>query len=407
MSSPGHLIFISSNTTTGGDFLVKARQMGNEPLLLCRDPDRFPFVRDLAVNVAAVDETDDSAVQAFVEDFALKSHVSGVLTSSEYFLVSASRRARRLGLPSASPEALQLCRNKKLQRRRLAEAGVPQPQFHFASNEKQAAEAFLKLSGRAVVKPVDGSGSVGVRLVADDKEMESAVCALLGRVTNERGVAIERGVLIEEFVRGPEFSIEIFGGKVVGVTRKLLGQQPVFVEVGHTYPAPLRDNDRQLLEKAATDAVRALGLTWGPAHVEAKLAKHAAIIIEVNARLAGGFIPRLIELTGTDLISATIAAATGAAPLTPESKFAAAALRFIVPGSGGVITGLSGIGDARSVPGFQEFRTYRRIGETVRLHGDFRDRIGHVIATGSSPENAEANADAAIGEIGVAAGNFG
>ena len=44
-------------------------------------------------------------------------------------------------------------------------------------------------------------------------------------------------VLIEEYLQGPEYSVEIFGGEIIGITRKYLSREPYFVEIGHDFPA--------------------------------------------------------------------------------------------------------------------------------------------------------------------------
>lgn len=401
MSSKGTILFISSNTTgTGRLFLEKAKRMGYEVVLICDRPDRFGFVKETGARIVQADlSNEDSAVVAAIHE-AKRMPIVGVLSSSDYYQIAVARVAKSLGLPGPDPDAMRICRDKAMQRERLRNAGVAQPRSFEVCDPKQACKLAYAIGGPVIIKPVDGTGSVGVQLVQDPKLATKAVSRLLSRGFNERGLAITPRVLIEEFLAGPEFSIELFHGRVIGVTQKFVGAIPHFVEIGHTFPAPLEDPARRALEQVALDAVRALGLNFGGVHVEAKLIdKNDGAIIEVNPRLAGGYIPTLVELTGTDLIGATIAAATGSTPPSQTFKAGGAAIRFLTPPREGVLLQAKGLETARRIPGVVDVAVDVSPGREITQYGDFRDRIGRVIAEGRTPLEAAEIADMALARI--------
>jgi argininosuccinate lyase len=84
-----------------------------------------------------------------------------------------------------------------------------------------------------------GSGSVGVRLCRSRHDAHAHAEDLLRRTVNERGEPEPPDVVIEEYVRGPEFSVEVLCGRAIGITAKHLSAEPYFVETGHDFPAPL------------------------------------------------------------------------------------------------------------------------------------------------------------------------
>ncbi|MET9735662.1 hypothetical protein ABZZ79_35055 [Streptomyces sp. NPDC006458] len=85
-------------------------------------------------------------------------------SSAEYY-VAAAALAARLGLPGPSADAVRACRDKAVQRRTLAEAGVPVPRVCVAGEVAEAVAAAQWLGGGPVaVEPVQGSGGLGVRL---------------------------------------------------------------------------------------------------------------------------------------------------------------------------------------------------------------------------------------------------
>jgi argininosuccinate lyase len=155
------------------------------------------------------------------------------------------------------------------------------------------------------------------------------------------------------------------------------------------------------MRETALRALAALNLGWGPAHIELRLTEDGPKIIEVNPRLAGGFIPELVRLaSGVDLITATVKQVIGQKPsLTPqENQFAS--IRFIIAERDGKLAAINGLPEARRVPGVIRVETYNGAGHT-HLRGDFRDRLGHVIALGETNEAARVAAETAHAEVAL------
>src|SRR5207237_148005 len=130
---------------------------------------------------------------------------------------------------------------------------------------------------------------------------------------------------------------------------KHLGRLPSVVECGHDFPV-----DGLPPGAAALAAIEALGLGFGPAHTEIRLGRRGPVVIEVNARLAGGRIPTLVRLaTGIDLIGATIDAVVlgGFRRPLPEPEPGHASIRFLVPPRPGRVRRTAGVAAAAGVPG--------------------------------------------------------
>jgi argininosuccinate lyase len=121
------------------------------------------------------------------------------------------------------------------------------------------------------------------------------------------------------------------------------------------------------------------------------------VVIEVNARLAGGRIPTLVRLaTGIDLVGATVDAVIGDAKRLPEPGPGHASIRFLVPPQAGRVRRTGGVADAAAVPSVVDVAIAARPGQHVGGTGSFLDRIGHVIATGPSADAARTAAEAAL-----------
>ncbi|MEU4333467.1 ATP-grasp domain-containing protein [Micromonospora lupini] len=376
---------MESNTTgTGRLFATTARALGLSPMLLTADETRYDYLATHHLPYRRLDTTDDRALDEACAQLAATAPIAAVLSSSDYFVAAAARLARRLGLRAPDPKAIGRCRDKAAQRTALA-AQPYSLRFAECHDVESAVAAAANLGDDVVVKPRLGSGSEGVRACNGPDEVARWAARLLSVTHNERGLPVEPGILVEERVHGPEFSVEILDGVVCGVTAKHLGAPPSFVETGHDFPAPLPARDVVALSAAARHACDATGLTTGPAHVEVRLTRRGPVLIEINPRLAGGMIPQLVRLaTGQDMIAATILAAAGRPVPVPDSRpLHHASIRFLVLPEDGNVPDLP-TREAWDVPGVVDVAFTARGGERREVHRSFRDRIGHVMALGES-----------------------
>ena len=389
--------FIESNTTGSGRLFARAAVgLGLKPMMVSAMPERYPYVEEDHLEVLRADTSDLHQLIAAIRERMAGQKVAGVMSSSDYFVAAAATVAAALGLAGPSPEAMCAVRDKFVQRTRLEAAGVPVPQYRYATAASRAASAAEAIGYPVVLKPCSGSGSYGVKLCVTGAEVEAHAKTLLAITANERGQPLPPGILVEELAVGPEYSIETFNTSVVGITAKHLGALPHFVEVGHDFPAELGKASYDALARTAVNALAALGLGWGPSHIEARITSSGPRIIEVNPRLAGGFIPELVRLAlGIDLIALTVSAVAGKQPRIQKTANRHASIRFLLPPRPGKFMGISSGVAASQLPGGLQLSIYRKPGEQVRQHGDFRDRVGHVIAVGQTGSAARRAADAA------------
>jgi biotin carboxylase len=380
------LILVESNTSgTGPLFASAALRCGCRPMLLATDPLRYKFAQEMQLDTLKINTQDEQAILTACRRLEAESGVAGVTSSSEYYVSAAAKLARRLELPGPDAAAIRACRDKLQQRLTMQKAKVSIPRFAPAKSPEGAVEAACRLGFPVVVKPTSGSGSAGVRLCYDEDQVASHGSALLQQKINERGLPVPSCLLVEEAVDGPEYSVETFDHQVIGVTKKYLGALPDFIEVGHDYPAALSAEDEGRICRTALRAIKAMGLGWGPAHVELRVTADGPKIVEVNPRLAGGHIPDIVRLaSGIDLICETVRKVIGLEPQLTRRVRKHASIRFILSNGSGTLLRAKGLEPARRVTGIVEAEMYIKPGDEVRRYGDFRDRLGHVIAVGKS-----------------------
>jgi biotin carboxylase len=399
--STGQLIFLESNTTgTGALFFELAARRGIRPVLISKAPERYPFLARF--DHVRIDGDGLEPYRAAIATLAGHDTVRGIWSSSDSQIETAARLARAFDLPHADPDAVALCRDKFRCRERLAECGLPTPPFALVRTRPEA-EAFVKRLGQpVVVKPRASTGSIGVHLCENAASAGRHTAMLLAAGEADPSA----GVLVEGYIDGAEYSIEVFDGKCVGVTRKHLGPAPSFVETGHDFPAPDVPGHRDELAACAEKAVAAAGHLRGPAHVEARRnAEGVHYIIEINPRLAGGMIPDLVDRAyGIDLIDASIRFACGLRYDLAASNNRAAAIRFLLRPPEHIVTAVSGLQNARATAGVVDVAILdHALGRSGPVR-DFRDRIAYVIAEAPDPVAAGRVAEAGLARLGLRIG---
>lgn len=390
------LVFVESNTTgTGMLALRTAARLGVEPVLVTDRPSRYRGLTETGARVVECDTNSPSALRAAITGLVAERRLAGIATTSEYYLVSIAELGAEYGVPANPAAAMATCRNKARTRAALAASGVAQPRYAEVTDPAQVFAAVTTIGLPCVVKPADDSGSTGVLLCRSVAEATDQVAALLAVRSNARGQATARTALVEEYLDGPEVSVEMFSvdgaAACVGVTRKSVGGLPSFVETQHIFPADLPDATASDIVETVRAALKATGVTWGATHTEVKLTPSGPAIVEINARLAGGMIPELVRLaTGVDLVEQQVRAAAGLPLLLTPSRARYAGIRFLIAAEPGRLTEITGTAEATRIPGVDRVVVTATEGAEVHPARDFADRLGYVIAVGGSATEVEA-----------------
>ncbi|MFD9503406.1 ATP-grasp domain-containing protein [Streptomyces sp. NPDC060035] len=310
----------------------------------------------------------------------------GVITSCDYYLPTAARIAARLGLRGPEPEAMENACRKDATRRLLAAAGVPGPRFAVCEDAVAAAEAARDIGYPLVVKPVDLCAGMLVRRADDAAQLAAACRALQAFPVNARGQRRTAHILLEEFLQGPEVSVETvtYAGTahVVGVTDKSIGGAPAFVETGHMFPADLTPDGIAAATGTAVRAGAALGLDDVVAHTEIKLTADGPRVVEVNPRPAGNRITELVRhVTGIDLAAACVDVALGREPdlRRRDTGLHSAAIGFLVPDTTGTLASVEGAAGMRDADGVLEIQLAEP-GRKVEAVDSNNAYLGHVMA---------------------------
>lgn len=273
-------------------------------------------------------------------------------------------------------------------RRRLADAAADlNPPFQLAHSVEDALRFFDKVDGPIIGKPQNANDSIAVRRLGSRAEIENYFATLRAEV----GVSAERwladGILLEGFLDGPEFSVEIAKGKhgpfsIIGVSDKqLFGEEEGrFAEIGLSFPHDVPEC--ALLEAGVVRALEALGIDCGVTHTECKLTPAGVKIVEVNPRLAGDMLGSHVirEATGRSALEAVLDTATGRFDGWRPLRSGGAAMYAVVARREGVFGGIANLDAVASKPGVRTVRMIAEPGDRVRPARDNGGVIAQIIA---------------------------
>ncbi len=362
-------------------------------LVMLQSADRLTQVQlALVEDHRIVDLRDEDACVMAAAQLHRASALAGVAAMHEQYLLVASRVAQALDI-AGNPESAVLAALDKTSSRRAAEGtGLLNPRYQTAG-PRELGEIVADVGFPCVVKPVDGAGSVGVNVLLRPEDLESV----------EGG---EFPLLVEEYIDGPEYSVESFSRdgvhQVLAVTEKSTTGTHC-VEVAHRMPAPgIGKAEAASLGNAVSRLLDAIGHRVGPAHTEVRISGGRPYLIETHTRYGGDRIWELTGLTtGRYPQPSTIAALAGVPDPSRPAEAKAAAVRFITA-EPGIAVSVSGLDEAARIPGVVRVEVDCAPGDTVAPLLSSLDRIGFVVAIGDDAPGASHVCEEAVAQIAVA-----
>lgn len=367
------------------DVIEKAKSMGYYVLAVDGNPKAPGF--NVADKAICADIVNEETMLKIARD----EHVDGVIhPCSEVSMAVMGRINDELGLSGISREQAICATNKHLMRKAFEKGNAPSPKSILAQD---AEDAWSRLQNEfdtdAILKPSRNSGSRGIAKVSRNMDKGDFIRAYDEALSESR----DHSVLIEQFIEGPEFSIEmiVWQGEihVLTVTDKKTTGAPHFVELGHNQPSCFSATDVETLKAAAVAGVRALGVNNCACHAEAKLMNGKAYLMEVGARLGGDFIStELTHLsTGIDMVAAAIDVALGVEPdLSAKEEPKGVCIRYFCPKPGKLVS-ISNT-EVLNNPHVYLWEIYPKEGNVIPAVTSSLCRSGHVIVTEKTPQKA-------------------
>ena len=376
--------------------IKKAKEMGVYVIAADGDPNAIGL--QFADKAICANITDENAMVKIAKE----EKIDGVIhPCSEVSMSVMGRINDELGLSGITREQAIKATNKHLMREAFKKHGASSPLSILTENSGDAWNKFMEFESDGIIKPTRNSGSRGIAKVERKKESRKSFIRKYEEALKE---SRDNSVLLEQFIEGPEFSIEIivWDGKinVLTVTDKKTTGAPHFVELGHNQPSCFPEEIVEELKNVAVAGVKALGVNNCACHAEAKVQNGKAYLMEIGARLGGDFISTVLTpiSTGIDMVEAAINCALGKEPdLEPKSEKKGVCIRYFCPKRGKLIK-ISNT-DILDNPHVYKWETYKEEGDFIPEITSSLSRSGHVIVTEETAQKAIDLAEKLISKV--------
>jgi cysteine synthase A len=303
------------------------------------------------------------------------------------------------GLPGIGVATAHVLTHKVALRRRLADAGVPQPRFAAVRMLSERRRAVSEVGFPAVLKPANAGGQRGVFRIDSLDDVDAHLHESLS--ASPTGEAI-----LEELVHGTEM-IQIAvvrDGHFIPLTLSDRRQEGFGVASAHVYPAAIYGVALEETERIALRALSAVGLRNGVAFVELVATTDGRIVVVGCAPIGlGGQLADLVRIaTGVNTIDVELLLAVGE-PLPDElvrpQLTQSLAIRFLTADPGplpaGRVKRVGPLDKVLAFPGVVAAVLDVHAGETIHPVRIAADRRGYVIAVADTNLDALGRAEAA------------
>ena len=231
-----------------------------------------------------------------INEINKKKKITFILSTSDQFVIMANELNKRFNIKCEDSNLLKTFKNKFKCSKIMKKFNILNRKSFVMKNNK---DKIPKITFPCIIKPNSGTGSINVYKINNLNNLKAKIKFFFKK-------KIE--FVVEEYIDGQEYSLEVLflDKKIIfdQLIEKQINDKDHYVESGHiihsNYNSKILNIKKKILNKIKRFKMNKIFL-----HIEFKIDKNDKVeIIEINPRLAGGFIPILIkEACGIDLIN--------------------------------------------------------------------------------------------------------
>jgi biotin carboxylase len=237
-----------------------------------------------------------------------------------------------------------------------------------------------------IIKSPQSNGSKDVLLVGNIWECKRGVKQLLRKNS-------ELPILVEEYLEGPQYLIEVMVFHstitIVAIVEQEVTKGERFIITGYSICPKLLLEQLPGLKETVYSIIEDFQFRNGTCHLEMKLTNKGWKLIEINPRMAGGAMNRMIEEAfGVNLAEQTIKLYAGNEPDLIRRQEKAIYAQYLIVSSIGKLLKVSGCDSAEEQAGVIEVYTKAATGQIVTPPRSMGQRYGYVLAAADSKSQA-------------------
>ncbi|MBM6618232.1 ATP-grasp domain-containing protein [Bacillus suaedaesalsae] len=397
------ILFIGSNKSgTSRDALKTAEELGYF-VVLFTDREKFIQQREEFCEVHQMiyfeNLLDKELLLNEIEKLQLQGkEIKGCISFIDPFVNLAATLSNEMELSNLSTDALYLMEDKTRFREMMIDHpatpmfDVFRPHIDTLHNCIERHHSSLPL----IIKSPVSNGSKDVILVDTKEKLKQGLNKFLS--------LNPYSVLIEEYLEGPQYLVEVLvhDGEVhiVGVVEQKITKMNRFIVTDYLFPAILKEIEYQKLVETVESITSTLGVINGSCHLEIRLVDGDWKLIEINPRMSGGAMNRIIhEGIGVNLVKETISLYLGEVPNLQGQHHRYVYGKYLTVNSRGKLLKVTGKKRASMHEGVIDVYVKPRKGSILSPPLSMGDRYAYVLAAAETPQKAKEIAINAAKEI--------
>ena len=389
--------------------ITKAKEMGIHVVATDLNPDApgFAHADEAVIGCVYTPEKTVAALNKWAEKGVKPNGVMCVAVDAPHTVAAV---AKMFGLRAVSTETAALATDKLAMKDCFKAKGIPIPWYSQISSGSELKEIFLERQETLVIKPVDSRGARGVlRLEYNLENMPDYDWAF----SYSQNESPTNRVMVESYLDGPQISTEGFvvGGKsyTPGFSDRnyefLDKFAPHIIENGGQLPSFLPYDIQMAVKKLSGQAAMALGIDHGVAKGDMVVHNGKPYVIEMAARLSGGYFcsHEIPWNTGVDFVGIAIRLAIGETPDSEEMipfYQKGVAQRYLFP-SEGTVTAIDGVKEAQEIEGIEMVEIRTEVGAVIPPTTNHPARAGVIIGVADTREEAVSAVEKAVNCIKI------
>jgi biotin carboxylase len=303
--------------------------------------------------------------------------------------VTVSAITSALGLPGIPMDVAKRSNNKALMKERWIRDKIPTPFGEEVITIKEAKAVLKHIGFPAIIKAVDNAASRGSMKIDSEEQFQHAI-------ENAKAASTTGTAIIEEYIFGNEQSVETIVWKErhyhISIADRIFGYHPYHIETAHVDPSTLPSDKQKRIYEVVDAAADSLGITFGPAKADMIWSAKGPMILEMPARLSGGFHSQYTTplSSGKNPIRAVMEIALDRdldETLIRDTKSLTSICSGIFPPKGR-LKAVCGVEEARKIEGVEEVIITKSPGDLIDNYVDNAQRFCWVIVVGRSREHA-------------------
>ncbi|PFO03359.1 biotin carboxylase [Bacillus sp. AFS076308] len=323
--------------------------------------------------------------------------IKGILSFVHSYVHLAAGLAEEFCTSIVSTDSIFIMENKVLTRELLK--GHPNsPHYALYNPDDFSLEEFIDQAKDyfpLIVKCPTSAGSKDVMLANNEDQLKLALQDLLKK---------HEQILLEEYLEGPQYLIEVLvhNGKVhiVAIIEQQITLFQRFIVTGYCLLPNINQRMYNRIFETVSSILQAFQMRNGACHLEMRLVNGEWKIIEINPRISGGAMNRIIEVGyGINLVEETIQLMLGNEPCLTKKHSKYVYAHYLTVDSKGKLSKVTGKELSSQYPGVEEVYIKPRKGQIVRPPLSMGDRCGYILASSSNKIEAKRMAIRAASNI--------